>query len=55
MVGDAKEGLAALLPLLKQRSDTKFLEKYQKEMAQLAATRWPPWRTPGATRSRRST
>ncbi len=32
VVGDAKEGLAALLPLLKQRSDTKFLEKYQKQM-----------------------
>jgi pyruvate dehydrogenase (quinone) len=31
VVGDAKEGLAALLPLLKQQSDTKFLEKYQKE------------------------
>jgi pyruvate dehydrogenase (quinone) len=32
VVGDAKEGLAALLPLLKQRSDTKHLEKYQKQM-----------------------
>jgi pyruvate dehydrogenase (quinone) len=32
VVGDAKEGLAALLPLLKQRADTKFLEKYQKKM-----------------------
>ena len=32
VVGDAKEGLAALLPLLKQRPDTKFLEKYQKQM-----------------------
>ncbi|HEY9241259.1 MAG TPA: thiamine pyrophosphate-dependent enzyme [Streptosporangiaceae bacterium] len=32
VVGDAKEGLAALLPLLKQRSDTKFLDKYQKQM-----------------------
>ena len=32
VVGDAKEGLAALLPLLKQRSDTGFLEKYQKQM-----------------------
>jgi pyruvate dehydrogenase (quinone) len=32
VVGDAKETLAALLPLLKQRSDTKFLEKYQKQM-----------------------
>ncbi len=32
VVGDAKEGLAALLPLLKQRSDTTFLEKYQKQM-----------------------
>jgi pyruvate dehydrogenase (quinone) len=33
VVGDAKEGLQALLPLLKQRSDTSFLEKYQKAMA----------------------
>ncbi|HEY2577011.1 MAG TPA: thiamine pyrophosphate-dependent enzyme [Streptosporangiaceae bacterium] len=33
VVGDAKEGLAGLLPLLKERSNTKFLEKYQKEMA----------------------
>ena len=32
VVGDAREGLAALLPLLKQRSDTSFLEKYQKQM-----------------------
>ncbi len=32
VVGDAKETLAALLPLLKQRSDTTFLEKYQKQM-----------------------
>ncbi len=33
VVGDAREGLAALLPLLKQRSDTSFLEKCQKPMA----------------------
>jgi len=32
VVGDVKEGLAALLPLLKQRSDTSHLEKYQKGM-----------------------
>jgi len=32
VVGDAKEGLAALLPLLKQRSDSSHLEKYQKQM-----------------------
>jgi pyruvate dehydrogenase (quinone) len=32
VVGDAKEGLAALLPLLKHRGDGKFLKKYQKEM-----------------------
>jgi pyruvate dehydrogenase (quinone) len=32
VVGDAKEGLAALLPLLKQHPDTSFLEKYQKQM-----------------------
>ena len=31
VVGDAKEGLAALLPLLKHRGDGKFLSKYQKE------------------------
>ena len=33
VVGDAKEGLAGLLPLLKERADAKFLEKYQKETA----------------------
>ena len=33
VVGDAKEGLAGLLPLLKQRTDTKFLEKCQKQMS----------------------
>ena len=32
VVGDAREGLRALLPLLKQRADTSFLEKYQKLM-----------------------
>ena len=32
VVGDARQALAGLLPLLKPRSDTKFLEKYQKEM-----------------------
>jgi pyruvate dehydrogenase (quinone) len=31
VVGDAKESLAALLPLLKQRSDGSLLAKYQKE------------------------
>jgi pyruvate dehydrogenase (quinone) len=32
VVGDAREGLRGLLPLLKRRSDTSFLNKYQKEM-----------------------
>jgi pyruvate dehydrogenase (quinone) len=32
VVGDARETLRGLLPLLKQRSDTSFLSKYQKEM-----------------------
>jgi pyruvate dehydrogenase (quinone) len=32
VVGDAREGLLGLLPLLKRRSDTSFLNKYQKEM-----------------------
>jgi thiamine pyrophosphate-dependent acetolactate synthase large subunit-like protein len=32
VVGDAKLTLRGLLPLLKQRSDTSFLGKYQKEM-----------------------
>jgi len=32
VVGDAREALRGLLPLLKQRSDTSFLNKYQKEM-----------------------
>lgn len=31
VVGDARETLRGLLPLLKQRSDTSFLNKYQKE------------------------
>ena len=31
VVGDAREGLRGLLPLLKHRSDTSFLNKYQKE------------------------
>ena len=31
VVGDAREGLRGLLPLLKRRSDTSFLNKYQKE------------------------
>ena len=35
MVGDAKEGLAALLPLLTRRDDRTHLEKYQK-----ATTDW---------------
>jgi len=33
VVADTKAGLAELLPLLKQRTDTSFLEKYQQEMA----------------------
>ncbi len=32
VVGDAKESLQALLPLLKPRTDGSFLAKYQKEM-----------------------
>jgi len=32
VVGDAKEALAALLPLLKRRSDTSFLESCQQRM-----------------------
>lgn len=32
IVGDAKQTLRGVLPLLKQRSDTSFLAKYQKEM-----------------------
>jgi pyruvate dehydrogenase (quinone) len=32
VVGDAREGLRGLLPLLKRRSDTSFLDKYTKEM-----------------------
>ncbi|GAA0381519.1 thiamine pyrophosphate-binding protein [Microbispora corallina] len=32
MVGDAKEGLAALLPLLRRRDDRSHLEKYQDAM-----------------------
>ena len=31
VVGDAREGLRGLLPLLKRRSDTSFLDKYTKE------------------------
>jgi pyruvate dehydrogenase (quinone)/pyruvate oxidase len=33
VVADAKQGLAELLPLLKRRTDTAFLEKCQKQMA----------------------
>ena len=33
VVGDAKEGLAGLLPLLKHRGETRLLKKYQKQMA----------------------
>ncbi len=33
VVGDAKESLQALLPLIKPRNDGAFLTKYQKEMA----------------------
>jgi pyruvate dehydrogenase (quinone) len=32
VVGDTKQTLQALLPLLKQRTDTSFLSKYQQEM-----------------------
>jgi len=32
VVGDSKQTLQALLPLLKQRNGTSFLSKYQKEM-----------------------
>jgi pyruvate dehydrogenase (quinone) len=32
VVGDAKQALRGLLPLLKQRSDNSFLKKYQGEM-----------------------
>jgi pyruvate dehydrogenase (quinone)/pyruvate oxidase len=32
VVGDARETLRGLLPLLKQRSDTSFLSKYQEKM-----------------------
>jgi pyruvate dehydrogenase (quinone) len=32
VVADAKQGLAELLPLLKQRTDTSFLDKCQKAM-----------------------
>ncbi|HEY3653140.1 MAG TPA: thiamine pyrophosphate-dependent enzyme, partial [Streptosporangiaceae bacterium] len=32
VVGDARESLRGLLPLLKRRSDTSFLDKYAKQM-----------------------
>jgi pyruvate dehydrogenase (quinone) len=32
VVADARQGLADLLPLLRQRTDAGFLEKYQKQM-----------------------
>jgi pyruvate dehydrogenase (quinone)/pyruvate oxidase len=34
VIGDAKEGLAALLPLLNPRDDHRHLRKYQKKMAE---------------------
>ncbi len=55
VVGDAKEGLQALLPMLKQRSDTSFLEKYQKPMATLARADGRPAGSRAGTRSPRST
>lgn len=33
VVGDAKEALAGLIPMLKRRTDSGFLEKYQKAMS----------------------
>ncbi|GGO80582.1 thiamine pyrophosphate-dependent enzyme [Nonomuraea cavernae] len=37
VVGDAKEGLRALLPLLNRRTDTEHLSKYQDKMAKWRA------------------
>ena len=54
VIGDAKQTLRAVLPLLKQRSDTSFLSKYQKEM-QTWRRKMAALETPAGTRSRRST
>src|SRR5205085_12649002 len=39
VVGDARESLAALLPMLTKKSDRSFLEKYRKEMDRWRARR----------------
>jgi pyruvate dehydrogenase (quinone) len=41
VVGDAKLALQALLPMLKPRSDTSFLEKCQQRMQRWRAQRQP--------------
>ncbi|MGI9007454.1 MAG: thiamine pyrophosphate-dependent enzyme [Streptosporangiaceae bacterium] len=38
VAGDAKEALAGLIPMLKRRTDTAFLEKYQKAMGKWRET-----------------
>ncbi len=53
-VGDAKQALRGLLPLLKQRTDNEFLPSTSGRRAS-GGRRWPPSRTPAVTRSHRST
>ncbi len=36
LIGDARESLTALLPLLKRKRDRGHLEKYQEAMSRLA-------------------
>ncbi len=54
VVGDAKQALRGLLPLLKQRTDNEFLASTSGRRAS-GGRRWPPSRTPAGNRSRRST
>jgi pyruvate dehydrogenase (quinone)/pyruvate oxidase len=48
VVGDSKQTLQALLPLLKQRNGTSFLSSTKRRWASGGRT-WPAWSAPTAT------
>jgi pyruvate dehydrogenase (quinone) len=54
LVGDAKETLAVLLPLLARKRDRGFLQHAQQSMEKWRKA-WRRWKTPTATRSSRNT
>ena len=54
VIGDAKDTLQALIPLLTRKADRGHLAKYQKAMAGWRST-WRTWKTPSDRRSPRST